>query len=391
MSTSFFLEKQAIVLDFGSAYTKVGFAAEASPRHIIPTPEVNFGGRCSSSVSASLLEPEWVEILDRLLQKIFFHYLSVSPKDRRVVICEPVFAPRPFRDALAFCLFKRYSVPSVSFAIDMVMPLYLTGLHSGVVIDCGYRSSRVLPTFAGVPVISAFRSASPGGQRLAKRLAGMVKAAVAGNSKESVVATKVVQNPKASEDLMVQCCYATFTLPGGKTLKSDKDANIAIDKGGDTLTVPACCRWQCCELFFRDPQAAGIGGHAHEEGLADDDFQDAGSCATLTQAFVECLERCPVDVRGAVVQNVVVVGGCASIRGLLPRLAIELKAALLKCPKTAALAERLRFTPLDYAPVAAAWTGASVFASVDSGHDLSVADYSNGSKLLPDWSRDGFV
>lgn len=396
ISTSFFLEKQAVVLDFGSAWTKVGFATEASPRRILATPELGLGHKCSSSMSTTLMEAEWVEILDKLIQKIFFHYLMVSPKDRRVVVCEPVFAPRQFRDALAFCLFKRYSVPFVSFVVDMVMPLYLTGLHTGVVIDVGHTSSRVLPTFAGVPVISAHRMAAPAGRRIARTLACCVKAAVAGNSKESVVATKIVQNPKSQEDLMVQCCYSTFAMGDGETRKvfrSAKEAKVSVDldKGGETVTVPACCRWQCCEQFFR-VTAGGASGHVHEEGIADDESQDAGMDQTLTEAFAHCMESCPVDVRGAVVQNVVVVGGCASIRGFYPRLAIELKAGLLKNPKTAALADKLRFTPLDYAPASAAWAGAAIFGSVEGGADIGLTNqhYCEG-KSLPDWAKDGFV
>mmetsp|Transcript_50103 Transcript_50103/g.106570 ORF Transcript_50103/g.106570 Transcript_50103/m.106570 type:complete len:509 (+) Transcript_50103:197-1723(+) len=391
MSNSFFLEKQGVVIEFGTAFTKVGFAAEASPRHIIPTPELNVSNRSGSAVSSTLLEAEWIDILERLLQKIFFHYLSVSPKDRRVIVAEPVFAPTHFRNALAYCLFKRYNVPSASFVIDLVMPLYLTGLHSGLVIDCGHTSSRVLATLAGVPVITAFRTADGGGHRIARTLAASIKAAAATNPKETVLASKILQTPKLAQDVMVQCCYATFSSPAGDGLpeinfKSENSVNVVVEKGGETITVPAASRWQCCEHLFKDiPNKS-----EHEQLLIDEGCADIGACDSLVEAIVQCLENCPTDVRAAVIQNVLVVGGCASIRGLLPRLALECRAALSKIPAMATIADRIRFTPLDHTPVTAVWVGASILAHIDGGADISLSDYMEG-KRLPDWSRDGFL
>merc|ERR550525_544829 len=100
------------------------------------------------------------------MSKIFFHYLSVSPKDRRVIICDQAYSPSQFHTALAFVLFKRLHVPSVAFVTDLVLPLYLTGLSSGIVIDCGHESTRVMATFAGIPVLSAYSAAASGGRHL---------------------------------------------------------------------------------------------------------------------------------------------------------------------------------------------------------------------------------
>lgn len=75
------------------------------------------------------------------------------------------------------------------------------------------------------------------------------------------------------------------------------------------------------------------------------------SLAAQTSPDTASAEACPIDVRPAVVQNVVVVGGCATIRGVLPRLAVELQGALKRGERTAAMAAMLRFTPLDFPPV----------------------------------------
>lgn len=337
LSTSFFLEKQAVVIDFGKAYTKVGFATESRPRHIVPSPELR-GRRRTGSLSKTYSEAEWIDMLDRLLSKIYFHYLSVSPKERRVVICDPYYSCVQFRSALAFVLFKRMFVPSAAFVVDLVLPLYLSGLSSGLVIDCGYDSARVLATFAGVPVLSAFSDAACGGRHILAELAQSLKASLSLDSQEA----SWLEEERLLEDLMVRGCYVACDVLRGEEhdehhLKTSAPISFAAP-GQPVLQIPETCRRQPAERMFRGPQTESEGDVQY-------------SCLTIPEACVRTLERCPLDVRAAVVQNIVVCGGCASLRGMLLRLALELQSALRKHPKLAPLAEKLLFTPLDFSPV----------------------------------------
>lgn len=106
--------------------------------------------------------------------------------------------------------------------------------------------------------------------------------------------------------------------------------------------------------------------------------------------MVRALELSPLDLRAQLVQNVVVVGGVASLRGMLPRLALEIQGALREKVALAALASKLRFTPVDFAPVAAAWTGAAIFGSLEGLPDFSLEDFNRGH-AVPDWLDSGFV
>ena len=71
-------EKHAVVLDIGSAFTKVGYAGESSPRAIIRTPP-NLETLDKDSLGDSLVE---------FVHKLYFEILLVNPKDRRVVLLE---------------------------------------------------------------------------------------------------------------------------------------------------------------------------------------------------------------------------------------------------------------------------------------------------------------
>ena len=89
-------EKHAVVIDVGSAFTKVGYAGEASPRAIVRSPDLSgfgdnslrapesagFGDNLSENVSALH------DTLVTFVHKLYFEHLLVNPKDRRVVLVE---------------------------------------------------------------------------------------------------------------------------------------------------------------------------------------------------------------------------------------------------------------------------------------------------------------
>lgn len=376
LGPSYFLEKQAVVIDFGAARTKVGFATESCPRHVLPTPELDVR-RSRQGLAFTESEEEWFEILDRLLSQIFFHYLSVSPKDRRVVVCDAVHSSAPFRSALARVLFKRLGVPAVALVADLVLPLYLTGLSSGIVIDCGYTSSRVMATFAGVPILSAYCAGAAGARAVCARLRKMLQ--------ESMDAPGWLDEQGVVEDLLACTCYVACDIRSGDglhlKLKSDKAASYA--PGSEhPVAIPSDSRWRPVEVLVSSEGAVFAD--------IDSDGDEDGDVIGIPGAFVRAIEQCPIDVRAAVVQNVVVCGGCAGLRGLLPRLAVEIRDALEACPRTQALAGKLRFTPLDFPPATTVWTGGSVFGALEGASDYTATDYSQG-RPLPDWARDGFV
>ena len=71
-------EKNAVVIDVGSAFTKVGYAGESAPRAIIRSLDI------SLAANKTLFKDALVEFVHR----IFFDYLLINPKDRRVVLLE---------------------------------------------------------------------------------------------------------------------------------------------------------------------------------------------------------------------------------------------------------------------------------------------------------------
>ena len=85
--------------------------------------------------------------LEEFLNTLFYHHLQASPKAQRVVICESMLTPRPFMESIAEVLFERFEVGPVYFLLSNLLPLYCTGLHSGMVVDVGFCGAQIA-TFA---------------------------------------------------------------------------------------------------------------------------------------------------------------------------------------------------------------------------------------------------
>ncbi len=71
-------EKNAVVIDIGSAFTKVGYAGESAPRAIVRSP----------NLMSVVDKPTLNDVLVGFVHKLYFEHLLLNPKDRRVVLVE---------------------------------------------------------------------------------------------------------------------------------------------------------------------------------------------------------------------------------------------------------------------------------------------------------------
>jgi actin-related protein 10 len=330
-------------------------------------------GEESSHILPGALKEEWIPVLEDLMGRIFLYYLNSNPKERRVIVCDAVDVTSSFRSALAFVLFNRFAVPAVNFVTSLTLPLYLTGLSTGVVIDMGYDATRVMATYAGVPIISAFATAAAAGRHINARLQSTVD-----GLPEAKEAKSKAEVEGIVEDIKARTCFVKCTFPGNITLDTSNDGEYQL--GHKVVKIPAASRSRCMEVLF----AGGSSGN--EPGLP----ADVDSAESVPEAFCRMLQQCPVDVRPMVVQNIVISGGCAMVRGLIPRLAIELQEALLQNESLKALADRLQFAPVEFAPTFCIWMGGAVFGSLEGATDYTSEEYMSG-KPIPDWASEGFV
>nr|CAD7203404.1 unnamed protein product [Timema douglasi] len=135
-------EKHPIIIDIGSAYTKVGFAGESGPRAIVKTEVKNPDSKLCQKISDYANEEQ---LYDFLVD--FFHNICFSPKDRRVVIVESLLCPTLFRETLAKALFQHFEVTSVLFTPSHLVTLCTLGVNTALVLDVGYQEAVLIPVY----------------------------------------------------------------------------------------------------------------------------------------------------------------------------------------------------------------------------------------------------
>ena len=62
-----------------------------------------------------------------------------------MVIIESLMSPRALIDSLGHILFKNFNVRSVYFFLANALPLYVSGLDTGIIVDCGFQQAQILP------------------------------------------------------------------------------------------------------------------------------------------------------------------------------------------------------------------------------------------------------
>ena len=53
--------------------------------------------------------------------------------------------PRPFIETIGHVLFKNFGVKAVYFMLSNMLPLYVTGQDTGLIVECGFQNAQILP------------------------------------------------------------------------------------------------------------------------------------------------------------------------------------------------------------------------------------------------------
>jgi len=375
-------EKHAVVLDVGSAYTKVGYAGEAVPRAIVKTPSP------LEASDADVLSDQLV----RFVHKLYFEHLLVNPKDRRVVLLDALIGDLRIRDALVKVLFNHFEILSVLMAPSHLMPLFGLGLQHGLVLDVGHEEATLIPVYQGVPILKAWQALPLASKALHEAI--RIDVATRGTAKTSASSgtfKKVSElpgleekiTPKVIEDIKVRLCFVTELERGHQIQQIRRDASsvsglssflkksvpaASYTLDGDTLLqVDGETRESVCEVLFEQDN-------------------DRTSVATM---ILDALLSCPIDTRRELATNIIIVGGTSMILGFKSRLFQEMKYLLDREPyKGHLLISDLKLHAGPSKANFACWTGASLFGATDaiSSRSFTREAYFK-DKSIPDWSN----
>lgn len=212
-------EKHAVVLDIGSAYTKVGYAGESTPRAILKTPP-------------ELYKLDGDGLYDALVvfvHKLYFEILLVNPKDRRIVLVESILGDTHLKDSLVKVLFNHFEVLSILFAPSHLMPLFGLGIQNGLVLDIGYSSASVIPVYQNVPILRAWQALPLGGSAIhdsiRKEITSRGTAKQGENEYEKFDGMGIDLDEKVIEDIKIRLCFVTDITRGRQIHQIHQDAS----------------------------------------------------------------------------------------------------------------------------------------------------------------------
>jgi len=128
--TSFMMERQPVILEWGSWMLRVGFTEQHQPKHLIPF---------SCPESSMMSEGEWYCVITPLLHLCWDRLMS-SPCSRRVIILHPPLMPRNWNSAMSQSLWN-LGVPAVVFMCFLQTPPLALAWKRGMVIHVGKTES----------------------------------------------------------------------------------------------------------------------------------------------------------------------------------------------------------------------------------------------------------
>jgi actin-related protein 3 len=334
----------AAVIDNGTGYTKMGFAANYEPSYIIPTSiatqEGKTGGVAPQQKSA--VQKKTIDDLDfyigdeatavaktyavsnpikhgqienwshmeRFWQHCIFRYLRCEPEDHYFLLTEPPLNSPENREYTAEIMFETFNVPGLYIAVQAVLALAASWVSkqvtektlTGTVIDSGDGVTHVIPVAEGYVIGSSIKHIPIAGrditafvQQLQREREG--NAIPSSESFEVAKRTKEMYSyvcPDIAKEFKKYDDEAAKWIKTVETLEPVSKKKYVYDVGHERFLGP--------EIFF-NPE------------IISSDF-----LTPLPNVVDDTIQSCPIDTRKALYKNIVLSGGSTMFKSFSNRL-----------------------------------------------------------------------
>ncbi|ANQ05937.1 Uncharacterized protein PCOAH_00002670 [Plasmodium coatneyi] len=108
-------------------------------------------------------EKLWSKFFEEFTFQIFRNLIKTNNKAKKVIVLLNMFIPTVIKYSLCKSLIENYEYASISYINDLVSPLFLCNCNTCVVIDLGYLSCRLLPVMNGMPLYHHYTYVDNGG------------------------------------------------------------------------------------------------------------------------------------------------------------------------------------------------------------------------------------
>eukprot|EP00761_Pharyngomonas_kirbyi_P006032 gb/GECH01006038.1/.p1 GENE.gb/GECH01006038.1/~~gb/GECH01006038.1/.p1 ORF type:complete len:370 (+),score=86.36 gb/GECH01006038.1/:1-1110(+) len=344
-----------VIFEIGSRLTRCGFSGEGQPRIIISTPTKFIPViSCDQNIfrkqshQTQKFKEDLEQNLFEFLQDIYFNYLFIDPKKRSVVILEDTFSTaHVFRNCIENVLINKLKVKGVSFAVAQNRALFTTKSVSGIVIDCGWNETRVVPICGGRSVIPAVKMTPLGMAAVFRRAQRLLK-------DDGLEENRM--NYQIVEDIIVRACFVSPKKVDEFLKQSpNRDNIIRYQQENVDKELGLNIRSSIPEILF-------------------DNAEEPHERSTLPETILESLLSCDFNVRSEVCSNILVCGGTSTLPGFNTRLFVEIHRLLNDDPRYHCLQgvfSKMQLCKTHFPPNIACWVGTSVTTSLEENNSVS--------------------
>ncbi|KAJ5224855.1 Actin-related protein 2 [Penicillium citrinum] len=312
------------VLDGGTGFLKVGYAAQNFPEHQFPSivgrpilrTEEQSGDivvkdiMCGDEAAAarSMLQisypmengivKKW-EDMQHLWNYTFYDKMKIDPTGRKILLTEPPMNPLKNREQMAEVMLEGYNFGGVYVAIQAVLALYAQGLSSGVVVDSGDGVTHVIPVYESTVLNHHIRRLDVAGRDVTRNLiALLLRRGYALNRTADFETVRQIKE---------KLCYVSYDLELDKQLSEDTTVLV------ESYTLP-------------DGRVIRVGSERFEaaECLFQPHLVDVDQPG-IAELLFNTIQGTDVDIRSSLYKAIVLSGGSSMYPGLPSRLEKELK------------------------------------------------------------------
>jgi len=361
------MEVSTVIIDSGGYSTRAGFGGDMEPQCIIPTvvgkpksgsnsnhKDFFVGSQVFTQPSALNLkcpiidrEVTHFEEMTALWAHVFSQELKINTSEHPVLLTESPQNSRSAREKTTQIMMETFKVPAFYCAYPEVLSLYSSSQTSGCVIDAGETVTHILPVFQSFGMTHVIGKIGIGGRVLNGHLKKLLvkdgitlpssnEREVVRDIKEQLCYVALDSNQEQSK-FDTQSLSKSFTLPDGNEIKIGNHA------------------FMCPEAIF-NPEIAGV--------------QSPG----LAHVIADVIKSCDDDLRGMMMENIVLTGGTTMFPGITERLEKEL--SILMPQKCSIIAAPNRKN--------SAWVGGSVMTSLATFSQMwiSQAEYQEVGSVI---------
>ncbi|GMR53093.1 hypothetical protein PMAYCL1PPCAC_23288, partial [Pristionchus mayeri] len=339
----------ACVIDNGTGYTKLGYAANSEPQFIIPS-AIAVKEKGASSHSSALrggstvgkiddldffigdeafaptaanysvkypirhgIVEDW-DLMERFWEQCIFKYLRAEPEDHYFLLTEPPLNTPENREFTAEIMFESFNVPGLYIAVQAVLALAASwGSRAadqrsltGMVVDSGDGVTHCIPVAEGYVIGSCIKHIPIAGRDITYFIQSLLR-----DREPTIPAEQSYEVAKAIKEKYSYVCpdilkeFTRYDTDGSKWMKTYEGINnitkkpFVVDVGYERFLGP--------EIFF------------HPE------FANADYTTPISEVVDDVIQQCPIDVRRGLYENIVLSGGSTMFKDFSRRMQRDVK------------------------------------------------------------------